>query len=63
MSNSSKRSSAVKKEKKVRATNQVATECRNAIWTRDKLLCGLTEIQTHLGAADRGSQMGRAGFE
>lgn len=32
------------------ATNKVAAECRNAIWTRDKVLCSLTDIETHLEA-------------
>lgn len=44
------------------ATNKVAAECRNAIWMHEKVLCGLTDFQAHLGAADRGGQMGRAGF-
>lgn len=45
------------------AANKVATECRNNIWTHDKILCGLTDIPAHLRAADRGSQLGRSGFK
>lgn len=46
-----------------RAVNKVATECRNTPWTHEKILCGLTDILTHLRAADRGSQMRRGGFK
>ncbi len=45
------------------ATNKVATEFRNTIWTHDRILCGLTVIPTHLRAADGGSQMGRGGIK
>lgn len=27
-----------------RAMNKVATECRNTLWTHEKILCGLTDI-------------------